>query len=136
MSKSKLTINDHKKLADDLAITEKHLSRALSRVQKFYPKTSNLMRQFLRLLPEKRRGALDLIRDELDRAYYVSVTGMQFHELGHIYFDGQEDRYENAIRKIADDLNGVAPCPGQQVEDESAGEDGSTSPQGNIDNPL
>ena len=105
MKRSKgMSLEDHLKTADDLAIAKEHLGRAFFRVQEFYPRSSKLMKQFYRLLPGTLQGAWTQLKSELDDEYHRLITDDQFKELGHIYYRGHknEDRYRNAIRKAAD----------------------------------
>lgn len=98
-----MSLEDHLKTADDLAIAKEHLCRAFYRVQEYYPKSSRLMKQFFRILPGNIGGAWTQLKSALDDEYHRLITDVQFEGLGHIYYGDtrNQGRYRIAILKAA-----------------------------------
>jgi hypothetical protein len=79
----KLTLDEHKMNADDLAIAFHHLLKVFDRCNENYPKSGKLMKSLSKVDPASINGRFtEIISDD------------EFNELGHIYYNLGE-RYEN-----------------------------------------
>ena len=99
MRREKMTLEDHLKTADDLSYAWVHLKRAYKRIQKHYPNSSKLMKNFYKILPGVLSGPWTYLKSELDDDYHFLITETQFKELGHIYYN-LEARFEKLTEGV------------------------------------
>lgn len=88
-TKTTMSLSDHIKTADDLAIARAHLCRAFNRLQKYHTWSSKLMKMFTKFLPGNNLAkpwseVLNILDEEF---YYIAEEEKQFEDLGFIYYD-------------------------------------------------
>jgi len=95
MKKAKtMPLEEHLKTADDLAIAAHHLTRAFMRSQKYFYKTSRLMKYMFKFLSNSLvHGPWSVVKSELDDDYHKVISDEEFAEHGHIYYH-LEQRYK------------------------------------------
>jgi hypothetical protein len=87
----RMTLQEHYKTADDLAIATHHLERIYFRCQKHYPKSHKLMKLLWKVLPSALSGPFSTIKSELENEYFKAGHGDQ--DGSFIYYN-LEKRYE------------------------------------------
>ena len=88
-----LTLNEHKEVADDLAIAFHHLTKAFNKCQEHYPKSHSLIETFFRVHPGNMNSTFCTLKSQLDDEYHKLITDTEFQENGHIYYN-LEERYK------------------------------------------
>jgi hypothetical protein len=90
----KLTLDEHKMNADDLAVAFHHLLKVFDRCNENYPKSGKLMKSLSKVDPASINGRFTEILSLLDEDFHSIISDDEFNELGHIYYNLGE-RYEN-----------------------------------------
>ena len=93
-----MTLKDHIKTADDLAIAYHHLKKVFKRCQHSFCKSSKIMRLLMKVHPNNIGGFWGKVKCELDDNYHQVVTDDEFSEYGHVYYN-YEERYEKLKQK-------------------------------------
>lgn len=91
-----MSLAEHLKNADDMAMVAYHANRVFFRCQKHFPKSSMLMKWLYRLVKGHAGSLLDNVLCDLDSDYHRVISDSEFREHGHIYYS-LDARYERLM---------------------------------------
>jgi hypothetical protein len=97
---TKMSLDEHKMNADDLAIAFHHLSKILDRCNEYHPQSSKLMKLLSKVCPVSSKPFSD-IRCLLDAEFHSIINDDEFRELGHIYYNLQERYKQNNEKELS-----------------------------------
>jgi len=98
-NKPKMSLTDHLKTADDLAIARKHLTQAFVRVHEYHNVSSKLMKMFGKIFLIFKSKPWRELRNILDKEFCLEANEeQQFENLGFIYYE-LDGRYKTLVEK-------------------------------------
>jgi len=109
--KTKMSLTDHLKNADDLAIARKHLIQVFMRTEGHHNVSSKLMKMLNKLCPSQSKPWSEIL-NILDEEFYLEAKEeQQFEDLGFIYYK-LDDRYKTLVEKglISQELSDQEGC--------------------------